>query len=93
MITKNAVLIIALCGAVAASGCATAQQAPVVDIGERHGNLREAQELIVQAYRVIDRAQADNDSRLGGHAGRAKELLNEASEELRQAATFANERR
>jgi hypothetical protein len=85
-------LLPALCGATVV-GCATAQpQAPVVDIGDRHGNLREAQELIAQAYQVVDRAQVDNDAHLGGHAARAKELLNQASEELRLAANAANAR-
>jgi len=92
MIRKNALLLLVVAGAVIAAGCATAQQAPTVDIGDRHGNMRQAQELIVQAYDLVDRAQADNDARLGGHAARAKELLNQASEELRQAATYANER-
>ncbi|MBB3228228.1 hypothetical protein FHW69_002863 [Luteibacter sp. Sphag1AF] len=73
-------------------GCATmAQQPPRVDIGSRHGNLRDAQQHIVQAWQLISTAQYDNDSRLGGHAARAKELLNEANEELRLAADVANE--
>ena len=88
---KNHLLLAVLGGAILATGCATAQQAPAVDIGERHGNLREAQELIQQAYEVIGRAQYDNNSRLGGHAARAKELLQQADAELRQAADVANE--
>ena len=84
-------MLLALCGATVV-GCATAQQAPVVDIGDRHGNLRQAQELIAQAYQLVDRAQVDNDAHLGGHAARAKELLNQASEELRLAANAANAR-
>jgi hypothetical protein len=91
MNTKNLLLLAALGAAVVSSGCATAQQPPVVDIGERHGNLREAQQLIQQAYDIIGRAQYDNNSRLGGHAARAKELLAEASAELRAAADVANE--
>jgi hypothetical protein len=91
MKTKNLLLLAALGGAVIAAGCATAQQRPIVDIGERHGNLREAQQLIVQAYETIGRAQYDNDSRLGGHAARAKELLSQADAELRAAADVANE--
>ena len=83
-----------LLGALLSVGCATmAQEAPYVDIGNRHGNLRGAQENIVQAWRLVDAAQIDNNSRLGGHAARAKELLGEANEELRLAADVANERR
>lgn len=81
-------------GAILAVGCATAaQDRPMVDIGERHGNLRAAQEHIAQAWQMVDAAQVANDSRLGGHAGRAKELLTQASQELRLAADVANERR
>jgi hypothetical protein len=65
-------------------------QAPVVNIGNRHGNLRNAQANIVDAYQRIDRAQAANDGRLGGHAQRAKELLIQADIELRLAANVAN---
>jgi hypothetical protein len=84
----------AVLGATLALGCATiAQEAPIVDIGGRHGNLRAAQEHIVQAWRMVDAAQVANDARLGGHAGRAKQLLSEANEELRLAADVANERR
>jgi len=63
---------------------------PPVDIGDRHGNLRNAQEHIDAAFQAISDAQAANDSRLGCHAGRANELLTQASEELRQAADTAN---
>jgi len=73
----------------AVAGASQAQQ-PTVNIGERHGNLRAAQEHIVQAYQLIGVAQQDNDSRLGGHAGRARELLIQADQELRQAANVAN---
>jgi len=65
-------------------------QAPVVNIGNRHGNLRDAQSNIVQAYQRISRAQVANDGQLGGHAQRAKELLIQADIELRQAANVAN---
>jgi Spy/CpxP family protein refolding chaperone len=82
---------IALAGAFAFACAATAQQAPHVDIGSRHGNLRAAQEHIVEAWRLVGEAQYDNDSRLGGHAARAKELLREANDELRMAADAANE--
>ena len=81
-----------LLGSLAVAGFAQAQQAPVVNIGERHGNLRAAQEHIVQAYQLVGQAQRDNDARLAGHAARAKELLTQADQELRQAANVANDR-
>ena len=72
------------------SGAIFAQQ-PMVDIGNRHGNLRAAQQYIQSAWQRIDQAQVDNNYNLGGHAGRAKELLVQASEELRVAADVANQ--
>jgi hypothetical protein len=92
---KSSLLLVgALLGASLTVGSvAMAQDAPYVDIGNRHGNLRGAQENIVQAYQLIGTAQMDNNSQLGGHAARAKELLREANEELRLAADVANEHR
>ena len=73
-------------------GCSGAifAQAPVVNIGNRHGNLRAAQGYIASAWQRIDEAQVDNHYNLGGHAGRAKDLLVHADEELRLAANVAN---
>lgn len=90
---KKALFIGIILGAASTFGCATmAQQgSPYVDIGNRHGNLRHAQENIVQAWQLISDAQIDNDSRLGGHAARAKDLLTQANEELRLAADVSNE--
>lgn len=89
---KKSILIGAALGAALAFGCATqAQQGPMVDIGNRHGNLRQAQENIVQAWQLVSRAQEMNDSRLGGHAANAKHLLEQANDELRLAADVANE--
>ena len=105
MMNKPFLITTALCSALACGGVmlANAQvveyvpqptviymQAPVVNIGNRHGNLRSAQGYIVSAYEKIDRAQAANDGQLGGHAQRAKELLIEADVELRKAANVSN---
>jgi hypothetical protein len=65
-------------------------QAPVVNISNRHGNLRSAQQDIVNAYQKVNQAQAANDGQLAGHAQRAKELLAQADEELRLAANVSN---
>jgi hypothetical protein len=78
-----------LFGALLVAGAAQAQQ-PTVNIGERHGNLRAAQEHIVQAYQLVGDAQQANDARLGGHAGKARQLLIQADQELRLAADAAN---
>lgn len=68
-------------------------QAPSVDVGERHGNMRAAQQLIQQAWLKVDEAQQDNHYNLGGHAGKAKELLAQASEQIRLSADAANSHR
>lgn len=69
-----------------------AAQAPSVNIDpQRHGNLAAAQESIVVAYIRIGDAQQGNDSHLGGHAAKAKSLLDQANEELRLAADFADQ--
>jgi hypothetical protein len=73
-------------------GCSGAvfAQAPAVDIGNRHGNLRAAQQYISSAWQKINQAQHANDDQLGGHAQRAKDYLTQANEELRLAANVAN---
>ena len=92
MTKKTWMMVIALCAASAVGGVLFAQQ-PRVDVGERHGNMRAAQQLIQQAWQKVDEAQQDNHYNLGGHAGRAKELLVQASQEIKQSAEAANEHR
>ncbi|WP_109126386.1 hypothetical protein [Dyella sp. C11] len=88
---KSVLIGAAMLAACAAGTVAVAQEGgPFVDIGQRHGNLRHAQENIVAAYQYVGNAQAANEDQLGGHAARAKELLAEANRELRLAANVAN---
>ena len=91
MVIKKDMLIGTALGLVLGCSVAIFAQAPVVNIGDRHGNLRAAQQYIVSAWQRIDVAQQDNSYQLGGHAGRAKELLVQADEELKQAAITANQ--
>jgi len=63
---------------------------PPVNVGDRHGNMRAAQQLIQQAWQKVDEAQKDNRYDLGGHASKAKDLLSQASEEIKQSAEAAN---
>ncbi|HEY4009338.1 MAG TPA: hypothetical protein VGM11_04235 [Acidobacteriaceae bacterium] len=66
-------------------------QAPSVTIDpSRHGNLAAAQNNIVEAWGSISEAQRANDAHLGGHAGRAKELLAQANQEIQLAADQAD---
>jgi len=91
MIIKKDLLIGTAMGLIlGCSGAVFAQQVPVVNIGGRHGNLRAAQQYIQAAWERIDAAQEDNNYNLGGHAGRAKDLLTQADEELKLAAITAN---
>lgn len=80
--------------AIAAAGLmvatASSAQEPVQNIGRHHGNLQAAQELSRQAFDKLTAAQQANEFDLGGHAGRAKELLRQANEEMKLAAQAAN---
>ncbi len=56
----------------------------------RHGNLARAQEFTLQAYEAMTAAQQANEYDLGGHATNAKQLLVQASEEMKAAAISSN---
>jgi hypothetical protein len=87
---KNAKLRMFVAGGALLLAGVALGQSPVVNIGTKHGNLRAAQEYIVNAYGKIDEAQKDNKDQLGGHAEAAKQHLSEADAELRAAADYAN---
>jgi hypothetical protein len=74
-----------------AVSCAMAfAQAPSATIDpSQHPALASAQQSLIQAFSSISEAQRDNDDHLGGHAGRAKQLLMQANDELNMAAGFA----
>lgn len=57
---------------------------------KRHPNLAAAQRLCDQAFEKIQAAQQANEFDMDGHARKAKELLDQASRELKQAAETAN---
>jgi hypothetical protein len=58
--------------------------------GKRHPNLAAAQRLCDQAFEKIQAAQSANEFDMSGHAAKAKDLLEQASKELKQAAMTAN---
>jgi F0F1-type ATP synthase membrane subunit b/b' len=58
--------------------------------GKRHPNLAAAQRHLDQAFEKIQAAQQANEFDLAGHAAKAKELIDQASRELKQAAEAAN---
>ena len=65
--------------------------APAENISaKKHPNLAAAQRLSFQAFEKIQAAQAANEWDLEGHAQKAKELLDQANKELKQAAEASN---
>jgi hypothetical protein len=65
---------------------------PVKNVSaKRHPNIAAAQKLVIQAYNKIEAAQKANEFDLGGHAQKAKDLLDQVNQELKLAAETANE--
>jgi len=56
----------------------------------RHPNLAAAQRFCDQAFAKISAAQAANEWDMNGHAAKAKDLLEQANRELKEAAEAAN---
>ncbi|HXB74721.1 MAG TPA: hypothetical protein VNY05_41185 [Candidatus Acidoferrales bacterium] len=71
-------------------GLALAQRPKENVSGARHPNLAAAQRLSQQAYEKIIAAQEANEWDMKGHAQKAKNLLDEVNNELKQAAEAAN---
>ncbi len=66
--------------------------APLYGISaRRHPNLARAQKEVAAAFNSISAAQRANEFDLAGHAAKAKELLEQANRELKQAAEQAND--
>ncbi len=73
-----------------AGGLALAQR-PKQDVSPgRHPNIAAAQRLSEQAYQKLIAAQEANEWDMQGHAQKAKNLLSEANNEMKQAAEAAN---
>ena len=88
--TKPRILTAVLGSLLLAGGLAVAQK-PVRNIsGARHPNLAAAQRLSRQAWEKVVAAQQANEWDMQGHAQKAKELLDQANNELKQAAEAAN---
>ncbi len=83
MTKRNFLLGSVLCLASFAGGVLIAQ-------GPRHPNLMAAQRLIDQAFQRISDAQRANEWDMHGHAAKAKDLLDQASREVKLAAEAAN---
>lgn len=92
MTKRNIVLGSLLGGCLAFAGVVIAQRPETNIDAHRHPNLAEAQHHLLQASEKIDEAQNANHERLGGHAEKAKQLIDQASRELKEAAEYANSR-
>ncbi|MGH8042027.1 MAG: hypothetical protein ACREPN_08295 [Rudaea sp.] len=86
---KNLSIVCATALALAAS--AAFANPPVRDVSHhRHPNIAAAQRLTSQAFAKIEAAQRANEFDLNGHAQKAKELLDQANRELKEAAETSN---
>ncbi|HVV82781.1 MAG TPA: hypothetical protein VHE35_06860 [Kofleriaceae bacterium] len=69
----------------------TAFAGPKVNVSaKKHPNIAAAQKLAKQAYDKIVAAQKANEYDMNGHAQKAKDLLEQVNDELKQAAEAAN---
>lgn len=74
-----------ICGSVALA------QKPAENIsGKKHPNLAAAQRLSQEAFEKIAAAQQANEWDMDGHAAKAKELLEQANQQMKFAAEAAN---
>ncbi len=90
MAMRKAVLSGIVAGALFCGGVLLAQK-PERDVSaRRHPNLAAAQRLCDEAFRKITAAQEANEFDMNGHAAKAKELLDQVNQELKEAAEAAN---
>ncbi|HEY6273062.1 MAG TPA: hypothetical protein VIX19_13865 [Terriglobales bacterium] len=83
----GAVLVVTM----AITGLMFAQKKPAENVSPRkHPNIAAAQRLTAQAFEKITAAQQANEFDLAGHAAHAKELLDQANQELKKAAEVSN---
>ncbi len=77
-------------GSLFCGGILLAQKPPRNVSPRRHPNMAAAQRFLDQAFQKITAAQEANEFDMNGHAAKAKELLEQADKELKQAAEAAN---
>jgi hypothetical protein len=88
--TKTRVLTSIFASLLLIGGIAIAEQ-PAQNVSKgKHPNLAAAQRLTNQAFEKISAAQQANEWDMQGHAAKAKTLLDQANNELKQAAQSAN---
>jgi hypothetical protein len=80
-----------IAGAILLLGSLAIAQKPAENVSKgKHPNLAAAQRLTAQAFSKITAAQEANEFDMQGHAKKAKDLLDQANNELKQAAGAAN---
>ena len=90
---KNRVVAASVGTLLVAGGLAIAQRPRENVSPGRHPNLAAAQRLSRQAWQRVVDAQKANEWDMEGHAQKAKDLLDQASNELKLAAEAANRNR
>ncbi len=93
MSVRNILVGSVLCAALLTSGGAFAQRPKSKISPARHPNLAAAVRLTDQAFQKITAAQQANEWDMDGHAAKAKDLLQQADNELKAAAKDANQDR
>ena len=87
---RTRIAVVAL-GALMGLGGLVVAQAPKKNISAAaHPHLARAQTLARQAWQQVSDAQQANEWDMAGHAQKAKELLDQVSNELKLAAETAN---
>jgi predicted GNAT family acetyltransferase len=84
--------LLAFCCCLLLAAVAVYAQTPAQNVSPaKHPNLAKAQSDLTLAFQKIVDAQKANEYDLGGHADKAKQLIQEASDHLKQAALAANQ--
>jgi hypothetical protein len=89
---KTRIMFIAVVAVLGVAAVINAQKPARNISGSRHPNLAAAQTLLGKAYEKVVAAQKANEWDLGGHAEKAKALIDQASAELKLAAETSNAR-
>lgn len=90
---KTRISTLVLTSLLAFGGIAIAQRPKENVAPGRHPNLAAAQRLSRQAWQRVVDAQQANEWDLAGHAQKAKDLLDQANNELKAAAEASNHRK
>ena len=90
---KRLLIAISLSAALITAGAIFAKDpGPAQNVSaKKHPNLHAAQKFLEEAFQKITAAQKANEYDMEGHAAKAKELIEQASAEIKLAAEAANQ--